>query len=81
MESILEFFREKKGTFVKTVVTRENYIPSALSDGGTWWPSQWNEVEIQEIDWEAFEKAVVEFEASFQEGGENSWRNKVNKEV
>lgn len=75
MQSILEFFRKKKEAFVKQVTTRENYIPCELSDGGTVYPSQWDTVEVEEIDWEAFEQAVVEFEASFQEGGENFWRS------
>lgn len=91
MQSILEFFRGKKETFVKTHIERANYISSSIDeDTGTWWPSEWDEVQVQEIDWEAFEKAVLEFEASFQEGGENAWRsrkviqkdwrNNVNKE-
>ncbi len=76
MQSILEFFRGKKETFVKTVVARENYIPSWYNeDTGTWWLSEWDEVKVEEIDWEAFEQAMLEFEASFQEGGENFWRN------
>lgn len=78
MSTLLDFFREKKDTFVKQVTTRENYIPCELSDGGTLYPSQWDEVIVEEFDWEAFEKAVVEFEESFQEGGENSWCNKLN---
>jgi len=80
MQSILEFFREKKGTFVKTNVSRENYTPAWVNThSATWWPSQWDEVQVEEIDWEAFEEAVVEFEASFQKGGENSHRNPLNK--
>jgi len=76
MQSILEFFRGKKEIFVKTVVARENYISSWYNeDTGTCWPSQWDTVEVEEINWEAFEQVVVEFEASFQEGGENSWRS------
>lgn len=80
MQSILEFFREKKETFVKTYTEKANYIPGEVTDSGTWWSSQWDEVEIQEIDWESFEETVVEFETSFREGGENSYRNPLNKE-
>ena len=81
MQSILEFFSRKKETFVKTHIEKANYIPGWCNeDSGTCWPSQWDEVEVQEIDWEAFEQAVIEFEASFQEGGENAWRNKLDKE-
>ena len=80
MSALLDFFREKKDTFVKQITTRENYIPWELSDGDTVYPSQWDEVIVEEFDWEGFEKAVLEFEESFQEGGENFWRNKANKE-
>jgi len=78
---LLEFFREKKETFVKTYIGKENYVPCwSNDDTGTYWPSEWDTVEVEEIDWEAFEEAVLEFEASFQEGGENAWRNKLSKE-
>lgn len=76
MQSILEFFRGKKDTFVKTHIEKVNYVSSWLNENsGTHWPSQWDEVQVEEIDWTAFEEAVAEFEASFQEGGENAWRS------
>lgn len=49
------------------------------SDSGTYWPSQWDEVQVEEIDWEAFEQTVKELEESFQEGGSNSHRNPLVK--
>ena len=52
LTNILEFFREKKDTFVKTNVSREHYMPAYVdSDSGTYWPSQWDEVKVDEIDW------------------------------
>lgn len=81
ISSLLEFFREKKETFVKKHVSREDYHPGWLNtSSGTYWPSAWDEVIVDEIDWDAFEKAVLEFEASFRESGENSHRNPLNKE-
>ena len=49
------------------------------SDSGTYWPSQWDEVKVDEIDWEAFEQTVKELEESFQEGGSNAHRNPMVK--
>lgn len=81
ISSLLEFFQAKKQSFVKTRIERENYKPSWVdSETGTWWLSEYDEVKVEEIDWEAFEKAVLEFEESFKEGGENSNRNPLNKE-
>lgn len=80
LTNILEFFRGKKGTFVKTNVSREHYMPAYVdSDSGTYWLSQWDEVQVEEIDWKAFEQAIKEFEESFQEGGSNSHRNPLVK--
>ena len=80
LTNILEFFRGKKDTFVKTNVSREHYIPAYVdSDSGTYWSSQWDEVEVEEIDWKAFEQAVKELEESFQEGGSNAHRNPMVK--
>ena len=80
LTNILEFFRGKKDTFVKTNVSREHYMPAYVdSDSGTYWPSQWDETVVQEIDWEAFEQAVKELEESFQEGGSNAHRNPLVK--
>ena len=80
LTNILEFFREKKEAFVKTNVSRERYMPAYVdSDSGTYWPSQWDEVQVEEIDWEAFEQTVKELEESFQEGGSNSHRNPMVK--
>ena len=76
LTNILEFFREKKEAFVKTNVAREHYMPAYVdSDSGTYWPSQWDEVKVDEIEWGAFEQTVKELEESFQEGGINSHRN------
>ena len=76
LTNILEFFREKKEAFVKTNVSREHYMPAYVdSDSGTYWSSQWDEVKVDEIDWEAFEQTVKELEESFQEGGSNAHRN------
>lgn len=78
--NILEFFRAKKEAFVKTNVSREHYMPAYVdSDSGTYWSSQWDEVKVDEIDWEAFEQTVKELEESFQEGGSNSHRNPLVK--
>ena len=80
LTNILEFFREKKEAFVKTNVSREHYMPAYVdSDSGTYWPSQWDEVKVDGIDWEAFEQTVKELEESFQEGGINSHRNPMVK--
>ena len=80
LTNILEFFRGKKDTCVKTNVSREHYMPAyGDSDSGTYWPSQWDEVQVEEIDWEAFEQTVKELEESFQEGGINSHRNPMVK--
>lgn len=80
LTNILEFFRAKKEAFVKTNVSREHYMPAYVdSDSGTYWPSQWGEVKVDEIDWEAFEQTVKELEESFQEGGSNSHRNPMVK--
>ena len=80
LTNILEFFRGKKDTFVKTNASRENYMPAYVdSDSGTYWPSQLHETVVQEIDWEAFEQAMKELEESFQEGGINSHRNPMVK--
>lgn len=80
LTNTLEFFRGKKDTFVKTNVSREHYMPAYVdSDSGTYWPLQWDEVEVEEIDWEAFEQTVKELEESFQEGGINSHRNPMVK--
>ena len=87
LTNILEFFREKKEAFVKTNVSREHYMPAYVdSDSGTYWPSQWDEVKVDEIDWEAFEidweafeQTVKELEESFREGGINSHRNPMVK--
>ena len=80
LTNILEFFREKKEAFVKTNVSREHYMPAYVdSDSGTYWPSQWDEVQVEEIDWKAFEQAVKELEESFQEGGSNAHRNPLVK--
>ena len=49
------------------------------SDSGTYWSSQWDEVQVEEIDWEAFEQTVKELEESFQEGGSNAHRNPMVK--
>ena len=81
MSALLDFFREKKDTFVKQITIRENYIPCELSDGGTLYPSQWDEVVVEEFDWEGFEQTVLEFETSFQEGGKNFWRKTLNKGI
>ena len=63
LTNILEFFREKKEAFVKTNVSREHYMPAYVdSDSGTYWPSQWDEVEVEEIDWKAFEQTVKELQ-------------------
>ena len=76
LTNILEFFRAKKEAFVKTNVSREHYMPAYVdSDSGTYWSSQWDEVKVDEIDWEAFEQTVKELEESFQEGGSNAHRN------
>lgn len=81
ISSLLEFFRMKKETFVKEHVSREDYRSGWLNtSSGTYWPSTWDEVKVDEIDWEAFEKAVLEFEESFKEDGENAHRNPLNKE-
>lgn len=81
LTNILEFFRGKKDTFVKQSTIKEDYVSSWLNtSSGTYWPSQWHETVIQEIDWKAFEQAVKELEESFQEGGSNSHRNPLNKE-
>ena len=70
LTNILEFFLEKKEEFVKTNVSREHYMPAYVdSDSGTYWPSQWDEVKVDEIDWEAFEQTVKELEEAFREGG------------
>ena len=80
LTNILEFFRGKKDTFVKANVSREHYMPAYVdSDSGAYWPSQWNEVKVDEINWEAFEQTVKELEESFQEGGINSHRNPMVK--
>ena len=80
LTNILEFFREKKDTFVKTYISRERYMPAYVdSDSGTYWPSQWDEVQVEEIDWKAFEQVVKELEESFQEGGSNAHRNPMVK--
>ena len=80
LTNILEFFRAKKDTFVKTNISREHYMPAYVdSDSGTYWPSQWDEVQVEEIDWKAFEEAVKELEESFQEGGSNAHRNQIVK--
>ena len=80
LTNILEFFREKKEAFVKTNVSREHYMPAYVdSDSGTYWSSQWDEVKVDEIDWEAFEQTVKELEQSFQEGGSNAHRNPMVK--
>ena len=80
LTNILEFFREKKEAFVKTNVSREHYMPAYVdSDSGTCWPSQWDEVQVEEIDWEAFEQVIKELEESFQEGGSNAHRNPMVK--
>ena len=76
LTNILEFFRAKKEAFVKTNIFREHYRPGYVdSDSGTYWPSQWDEVKVDEIEWGAFEQTVKELEESFQEGGINSHRN------
>lgn len=80
ISSLLEFFRGKKETFVKEHVSREDYRPGWMNtSSGTYWPSQWHETVVQEIDWEAFEQAIKEFQESFQEGGSNSHRNPLVK--
>lgn len=80
LTNILEFFRGKKDTFVKTNISRERYMPAYVdSYTGTCWPSQWDEVQVEEIDWKAFEQAVKELEESFQEGGSNAHRNPMVK--
>ena len=80
LTNILEFFREKKEAFVKTNVSREHYMPAYVdSDSGTYWSSQWDEVKVDEIDWEAFEQTAKELEESFQEGGSNAHRNPMVK--
>ena len=80
LTNILEFFRAKKEAFVRTNVSREHYMPAYVdSDSGTYWPSTWDEVKVDEIDWEAFEQAVKELEESFQEGGSNAHRNPMVK--
>ena len=80
LTNILKFFRGKKDTFVKTNISREHYMPAYVdSDSGTYWPSQWDEVKVDKIDWEAFEQTVKELEESFQEGGSNAHRNPMVK--
>ena len=80
LTNILEFFREKKDTFVK-----KNEVHHKISESGgycstCWYPSTYETVKIEEIDWEAFEQAVKELEESFQKGESNSHRNPLNKE-
>ena len=80
LTNTLEFFRAKKEAFVKTNVSRERYMPAYVdSDSGTYWPSQWDEVQVEGIDWEAFEQVIKELEESFQEGGSNAHRNPMVK--
>ena len=80
LTNTLEFFRAKKDTFVKTYISRERYMPAYVdSDSGTYWPSQWDEVQVEGIDWEAFEQVIKELEESFQEGGSNAHRNPMVK--
>lgn len=80
LTNILEFFRGKKDTFVKEHVSREDYRPGWFNtSSGTYWPSTWDEVKVDEIDWKAFEQTVKELEESFQEGGSNAHRNPLVK--
>ena len=80
LTNILEFFRGKKDTFVKTHISHEQVQPGFLNtESGTYWPSEWQDTVVEEIDWKAFEEAVKELEGSFQEGGSNAHRNPMVK--
>lgn len=81
LKGLLEFFREKKPEIVRTEVLKTDYREGWLnSNSGTYWPSTWEEQEVQIVDWEKFEEALEEFSRTFEEGGENAHRNPLNKE-
>jgi len=81
IKGLLEFFREKKPEIVQTESRKINHHPGWVnSESGTWYPSEYELQEVEIVDWEKFEEALEEFSRTFEEGGENSHRNPLNKE-
>lgn len=81
IKGLVEFFREKKQEFVRTEVQTVKVADSSTCGNSTcWYPSEYEEQEVEIVDWEKFEDALEEFSKTFQEGGENSHRNPMNKE-
>lgn len=80
IKGLLEFIQRKKPELVHTET-----ISVKVSEGGgycstCWYPSQYEEQEVEVVDWEKFEQALEEFSLTFQEGGDNAHRNPLNKD-
>lgn len=82
IKGLLEFFREKKPEIIRTEEVTVKVSDSYVRECNTcWYPSEYEIQEVQIVDWEKFEEALEEFSRTFQEGGENSHRNPLNKEL
>ncbi len=79
LRKLIQYLKECKSDFVSTLVLKEGYTPSWTdTDSCTYWPSTWDEKEVQELDIEALWRAIESFEDTFKEGGENAERNPLN---
>lgn len=67
MMTLIEFLESVKSKFVRRKVKRIKVSDSwADSQTGTWWLTEWDEEVIEELDWEALQQQIAEFEQRFK---------------
>lgn len=79
MKLFTELLKTHKDKFVKKETRYQKIEESGGFCETCWYPSEYGYVEVEEIDWEALDKAIEDLEKSFQLGGENAGRNPLVK--
>lgn len=79
IKGLAEFLRSRKDEITRT--ERVNVVRERVGYSEyTQWDTTVSFDEIEVVDFESLMQQIEEFEASFEEGGENAHRNPLNKE-
>jgi len=67
MITLIEFLESVKSKFVhrkvKRIIVSDSWVDSQT---GTWWLTEWDEEVTEELDWEALQQQITEFEKRFK---------------